>query len=166
MRFPTLIAETLPDVLGAQVRFPFQSWAAANRFTYPEPAADFLSQCGSAAEAFFARAFTLREEVVYLPFPRSTIAATSGGFILELQMPCAHYVIDALVSTASMKLAIEIDGMAFHWKTREQVAADYLRERRLVLKGNTVIRFTAKEVMTRAPECWRQVEAIFAARAA
>lgn len=164
MAFPTLIYEALPDALGAQVKFPFRSWATANRFTYPEHATDFLAQCGSAAEAFFARAFILRDDVVYIPFPRGTIAASVGQLILELQVPCTLYTIDALVSSAAMQLAIEVDGMAFHSKTREQVASDYLRERRLVLKGNTVIRFTAQEVMAKASECWRQVESIFAAR--
>jgi len=54
--------------------------------------------------------------------------------------------------------------MGFHHMKAEQVAADYVRERRLVLVGCTVIRFTAQEVFSNPHECWRQVDAILEAR--
>ena len=87
-----------------------------------------------------------------------------GDVLLTLQVRCAGFRIDAVVSDATTQLAVEIDGMAFHHRTKEQVAADYLRQRRIVVKGYTVIRFTAQEVFGDAAECWRQVRAILAAR--
>lgn len=161
MSFPTLVGEIMHAENAAP--FPFREWAIANRFQYPLDAEPLLAQCGSAAELFFARPFTTRPSVVYVS-NGDRLMAMSGGLVLDLQVRCANYLIDAVVSNDEMHLAIEIDGMAFHHRTREQVAADYLRERRLVLKGNTVIRFTAQEVFSGPEECWRQVRAIFAAR--
>lgn len=131
--------------------FPFESWASANRFTYPDDAAPLLRQCGSAAEAFFVRAYFTRS----WPGDRPALA---------LQVPCLGFRIDAVVTAGRTALAIEVDGMGFHHRSRERVAADYLRERRIVAKGYTVIRFTAQEVFATADECWRQVDVILAAR--
>lgn len=131
--------------------FPFVSWASANRFTYPAEAEPSLRVCGSAAEAYFVRAFFTRTWSGERP-------------ALSLQVPCLGFRIDVVVTDARGALAIEIDGMAFHHRSREQVAADYLRERRIVARGYTVIRFTAPEVFGNADECWRQVEVILAAR--
>ena len=163
MSFPTLVGEVIPSAIdGLPLPFPFKAWATHNRFAYPLDAGQFLTHCGSAAEAFFARPFTQRANVAY---PRDNVAV-SGRLTLELQVRCAAYSIDAVVATQRESLAIEIDGMAWHHMSRDQVRADYLRERRLVLKGHTVIRFTAQEVFAGPDECWRQVEAIFASRAA
>jgi very-short-patch-repair endonuclease len=139
--------------LGEAMRgdFPFESWASANRFDYPADALSLLRLCGSAAEAYFVRAYTTR--VWAGPRPA-----------LTLQVPCAGYRIDCVVRDDRGALAIEIDGMGFHHRSREQVADDYLRERRIVAKGYTVIRFTAQEAFRDAEECWRQVAVILAAR--
>jgi very-short-patch-repair endonuclease len=157
-QFPVLLDEIIPGALDGRPTFPFKSWAAATRFAYPPAATEFLSQCGSAAEAFFAREFTLRTGVT---FPRPKVAI-AGDFTFELQVRCAAYWVDAVVSDSYKTLGIEIDGMAFHQRSREQVAADYLRQRRIVLRGFTLIRFTAQEVFVSPAECWRQVESIFA----
>lgn len=159
MSFPVLAGEILAQ---AGYAFPFRAWASANRFTYPPTAAGFLGRTGSAAEAFFLRPFTLREGVTYPALGRAVV----GSLEVRVQVPCTTYRIDAVVLEGNFRLAIEIDGMAFHQSTQEQVAADYLRERRMVLKGYTVIRFTAQEVFRDADDCWRQVEAILAARRA
>jgi very-short-patch-repair endonuclease len=163
MQFPRLLGEVIPAGFGSdEILFPFQSWAAAHAFKYPPAATDFLSRCRSAAEAYFAREFTLRPHV---QFPAGQAGlAIAGDVCLQLQARCGGYWIDAVVSGLRSTLAIEIDGMQFHHLTREQVAADYLRQRRIVLKGHTVIRFTAGEVFVDAAECWRQVDAILAAR--
>lgn len=131
--------------------FPFESWASANRFIYPAEALDQLRLCGSAAEAFFVRAYHTREWSGVRPS-------------LALQVPCLGFRIDAVVQDAKGGLAIEIDGMAFHHRSREQAASDYLRQRRIVARGYTVIRFTAQEVFADADECWRQIDVILAAR--
>jgi very-short-patch-repair endonuclease len=161
MRFPELLGAILPLGFYSDDRlFPFQAWAEANRFEYPIEAQPFLTKCKSAAEAFFARPFTFRDGIEY---PRENVAI-AGDHVLELQVPCAGYWIDAVISDYKTSLAIEIDGAAFHHRTKEQIAADYLRQRRIVLKKYTVVRFTAREVFADSEECWRQIEAILAAR--
>jgi very-short-patch-repair endonuclease len=141
-------------------QFYFALWAANNLFTYPEAARDFLSHCGSAAEAFFARPFTLQ-----FPAAEKKVATAPGGYRMELQVACAGYWLDALVSDPWSSLAIEIDGAAWHYMSKERWAADYARQRRIVLKGHTVVRFTAQEAFADPDECWRQIEIILAARA-
>lgn len=166
-RSPSLVGDVLTGLYDVsdyrRVRkstFPFTSWAAANRFDFSDEAAGFLANCGSAAEAFFARGFLKREGVQC----RDNRAFTPDR-TLELQVRASGYYIDAVVSSDTLSLAVEIDGMGFHHRSKEQVAADYIRERRLVLKGYTVIRFTAQEVFSGPAECWRQIEAILTARA-
>ncbi len=155
--FPTIAGE-LVDTVSALVDpkkpafFPFKSWASANLFRYPPEALDTLCQCESAAEAFFARGF--------FEIP----AAERQGVKLNLQVKVGFYRIDAVASNDRCKLAIEIDGLTFHARKYDQVAADYLRERRIVCAGYTLIRFTAQDVFKTTPECWRQVIAILAAR--
>lgn len=162
MAFPTLVGEVLlsPET-GARV-FPFRSWAAENGFAYPESAEPFFCQCGSAAEAYFARPF-IAAFMGELQYPKVNVAA-SHGISFELQARCAGYWIDALICNGRFSLAVEIDGHAFHHRTQEQVANDYLRQRRIVLVGHTVVRFTAQEVFSDANECWRQVFEILASR--
>lgn len=153
--FPTLASEvrTLSPI-GARDRvyFPFLSWAAANQFAYPPDAAGALSLCESAAEAYFVRGFFQIPE------------ADRVGLTLDVQVKLGLLRIDTVVTSDRCKLAIEIDGMTFHARKYDQVAADYLRERRIVCAGYTLIRFTAQEVFKTTPECWRQVLAIIAAR--
>jgi very-short-patch-repair endonuclease len=159
--FPMLAADVIPAALGDRPSFPFRSWAAANRFIYPEHATEFLTNCGSAAEAFFARPFVMRPTVAY-PGVKS---ATADGLTLELQVRAANYWVDAVVSDRNFALAVEIDGATHHHWKQEQIAADYIRQRRIVLVGHTAIRFTAQEAFSNPSECWKQIEAILAKRA-
>lgn len=161
MSFPTLVGEVVPEAMVERRRFPFRSWALANGFTFDPALEPLYARCGSAAEAFFLRPFTDRPAFAVTPE-----GAVAGQLRLALQVRCAGFSIDAVVTHGATRLAIEIDGMAFHHRTKEQVAADYLRQRRIVAKGYTVIRFTAPEVFGDAAECWRQVDAILAARRA
>lgn len=142
-------------------RFPFISWAVDAAFRYPKPAESFLCQCESAPEAFFAREFAARGGVVY----RDGAAVYTDGTQVRLQVRRGFMRIDAVVTRGPAMLAVEIDGMSFHARKYDQVAADYLRERRLLALGYTVVRFTAQEVFADAAECWRQVDAILTAHA-
>lgn len=140
-------------------QFPFVSWARDSAYPYRKEWVPFLVKCGSAAEVYFLRPFLER--------PGCAIAvgdAHAGGVVVMLQHQIKQYRTDVLVADDRTQLAIEVDGMAFHHRSREQVAADYLRQRRIVAQGYTVIRFTAPEVFKDATECWRQVDAILAAR--
>lgn len=142
-------------------RFPFASWARGNAYPYQKAWLPFLERCGSAAEVFFLRPFLERAGIVV-----DGNKVTLGSITVALQHQVKGYKADVLVTEGSYQLAIEVDGMAFHHRSREQVAADYLRQRRIVARGYTVIRFTAPEVFKDAGECWRQVDAILAARRA
>jgi very-short-patch-repair endonuclease len=139
-------------------RFPFVSWAAANGFRYPDDGRAFLQGCGSAAEAFFAREFAARPSTRF-----EGRVAIAGDVSVALQVACSTYRVDAVVTEGPLRLAVEVDGLGFHTMRAEQIAADYLRERRIVCAGYTVIRFTAAEVFSNSAECWRQIDAILAA---
>lgn len=157
--FPMLAGDVIrAGMKGGDVFFPFRSWAAAQRFAYPADAENFLAECQSAAEAYFARPFVLRAGVEY-PEPR---VARAGELELRLQVNVANYRVDFVLECRVARLAIEIDGMAFHHRFREQIAQDYLRQRRIVLRGYPVIRFTAQEVFSDPNECWRQIDSIMA----
>lgn len=163
-KFPTLMSDLVSYDNNGDPDFPFVSWAASQGFKYPEKAQAFLKWTGSAAEAFFVRAFCHRPGF----FIDSGLdrQGVSGGLGLELQMPIGRYRVDCVLSDVDFSLCIEIDGLSFHRMKAEQVAADYLRQRRLVLQGHTVIRFTADEAIHETAECWRQVDAIMKARRA
>lgn len=161
MRFPTLVGEHVLTAIGERPQFWLGPWASGNGFKYPRDAYDFMNKCGSAAEAYFVREFAERKDVSF----EGEGKARAGSLEIELQVRAANYYIDAVVTDGKTRLAIEIDGMGWHHKTKEQVAQDYLRERRIVLQGYTVIRFTAKEVLSSPAECWRQVYAIMERRA-
>lgn len=140
-------------------RFPFESWARENGYPYRAAWVPFLTRCGSAAEVYFVRPFLEREGCQV-----RGITATLGPVSVTLQYEIKGYYADVLVTDGAFQLAIEVDGLAFHHRSREQITADYLRQRRIVARGYTVIRFTAPEVFKDAAECWRQVDAILAAR--
>lgn len=159
--FPVVAREALLEAVNPdRPPFPFQSWAMANRFEYPAAFRGFFCRCASAAEAYFIRPFLTREGVVALGDGRAQYRDT----VLNVAVPCRRYVIDAVVEKGAFKLAIEIDGLDYHHRNAQQIAADYVRERRVVLLGYTVIRFTSREVFFTPDECWRQIDAIMEAR--
>lgn len=146
------------DVLAPRA-FPFRSWAASVGFAYPPDALRFFQGCGSAAEAHFLRPFCLREGVSY-----DADAITHGSTMLRLQVPCGPYRTDAVVTDGRTALAVEIDGLGFHHRSKEQVAADYQRQRRIVAAGYAVVRFTAQECFRDAERCWRELDTILSTR--
>lgn len=156
--FPMLIGEAMQGLGNERPMFAFQSWAASVGFVYPEAALSLLRACGSAAEAYFVREFIVRDGVTF-----HGLSADWQGDRLEIQVKARGYRMDAVVSRSDFRLAVEIDGMAFHHRSAKQVADDYLRQRRIVCQGYTVIRFTAPEVFGNAAECWRQVDLILEA---
>lgn len=56
-------------------------------------------------------------------------------------------------------VAIECDGHAFHEKTKEQAARDKDRDRRILLSGFPVMRFTGSEIFRDVHRCVEQVQA-------
>jgi len=55
------------------------------------------------------------------------------------------------------KIAIELDGHDFHEKTKEQVAKDKKRERQIISKGYTVLRFTGSEIYNNPRACINEI---------
>lgn len=171
---PTIARDALLSaVAGDRNVFPFQSWAVNNRFDYPPAAGQFFCQCESAAEAFFVRPFTQRQGVEFREEARKpgdtaansiAVVATLGDVEVALQVRCALFRLDVVARRGAFQLAIEVDGMTHHRLTDEQIAADYIRQRRIVALGYTVVRFTAREAFANADECWRQIDAILASR--
>jgi len=75
------------------------------------------------------------------------------------ELCCEHSLIPQIVIgiyrvdfVADDNVVIEIDGHDYH-KTKEQRESDYKRERYLMRKGFTVIRFTGTEVYLSPNEC-------------
>jgi very-short-patch-repair endonuclease len=160
---PTLASEMVGNlnVGGEPIPFfPFISWSVANGFKYPAEAVVMLQGCGSAAEAYFLRELANRGA----EFNGRT--ALYLGHAVRIQEPCKRYRLDVTLTSPSLRLAVEIDGMGFHHRSAEQIAGDYLRERRIVAMGYTVIRFTAQEAFGNPAECWRQIDVIIDSRKA
>lgn len=75
----------------------------------------------------------------------------------ELTLDGQMYRIDFLVEGAKAKIAIEIDGHAFHEKTPQQAMRDRARERTIVRHGYTIFRFTGSEVFRNPRKCVEEV---------
>ena len=72
------------------------------------------------------------------------------------------YYLDFLVSpndkrVPNFKIAIELDGHEFHEKNKKQVAHDKQRERKLIAKGFTVLRFSGSEIFNNPRRCINEV---------
>lgn len=156
MSWPEPVGQIVHDMdLPITDRFPFFWWATGARFDYNEEAKHLFCKLGSAAEAFFFRPFVYRAGVQF-----TDDRAFYGPLEVIPQHIVGKYKVDFAVHQGATRLAVEIDGMAFHQRSADQVEADYLRARRIIASGYTVVRFTAKEAFRDAAECWRQLDAI------
>ena len=137
--------------------FDFDEWSRSARFDYPEHAIAMLSRCGSPAEAHLIRRLFSSEETV-----DAGAVAWCRGVKIQAQVRCLAYSIDFTAETDRCRLAIEIDG-GYHTATRAQIAADYVRERRIVRTGYLLLRFTGSEAINGPALVWREVFATLAA---
>lgn len=108
--------------------------------------ADGLARCESPAEEAMLAGF-------------ATI-----GLKIEQQVELAGYRLDFAIAVA--RIAVEVDGHAFHDRTPEQAQHDRARDRELTARGWRVLRFTAREVFADAVGCARQVAGILGGQAA
>lgn len=156
MASPSPVGAILSDMnpLGDR-QFPFFWWALGAKFDYPAPAGHLFAMTGSAAEAFLLRAVVAEPLAVY-----HADRVAFGSIDVFPQHRVAKSRIDFAVHDRGRRLAVEVDGRQFHQKTHEQIAADYLRQRRVAAAGYSVIRFTAVEVFRAPDEAWRQVRAV------
>lgn len=158
--FPSPVGAVLQNMdVGLKDRFPFFWWAAGAKFDYPAGAKHLFAKCGSAAEAFFFRPFTEMDGASF-----TATSAKTPSLELIPQLVVGKHRVDFALHGASVRFAIEIDGLSFHQRTAAQVEADYIRARRVIALGYTVVRFTAGEAFGDAIECWKQLDAIICNR--
>ena len=67
---------------------------------------------------------------------------------LRPQQKCGKYFIDFAIIRKHTKLAIELDGFAYHERTKEQFNYEKKRERYRTSKGYTIIRLTWQDVFS------------------
>lgn len=68
------------------------------------------------------------------------------------------------IAIPSVKLAIEVDGWAYHGKFKEDFTKDRIRQNLLVINGWRILRFTANQVRTEMPMCIEQIESAINAK--
>lgn len=124
----------------------------------------FLDLCASPAEVSFGRALIGRRgwhdysEACSALGCGALFAKESdmGDFICFSQMPVDDYKVDfafILQKNPMVCMGVEVDGFQYHDRTPEQALRDRLKDRRLLRRGISVIRFTAHEVMFDAERC-------------
>lgn len=155
MSQPSPVGAIVAELDVTNGNFPFFWWAVGARFQYPEAARHLFAKTGSAAEAFFLQPAASFPGVEFLP----DRLAWNGLEVIP-QLAVARARIDFAVHKGRQRFAVEIDGREFHHRSNEQLDADYLRERRILSIGYTVVRFTAVESFRNPGECWRQLLAI------
>ncbi|HEY3234628.1 MAG TPA: DUF559 domain-containing protein [Polyangiaceae bacterium] len=69
-----------------------------------------------------------------------------------------NYRADFMVKSGSLELIVEVDGHAFHERTKEQAARDKSRDRAMLAAGYKVMRFTGSEVWNTPVKCVEEVE--------
>lgn len=62
----------------------------------------------------------------------------------------------ATLARSGLVLGIELDGHAFHERTKEQATRDKSRDRELLRDGFPVVRFTGSEVFKDGMGCWAE----------
>ena len=66
--------------------------------------------------------------------------------MLRPQYKCGKYRIDFVIVRRHIKIAIELDGFAFHEKTKEQFQYERERQNYIISKGYAILRFTWKDI--------------------
>lgn len=76
----------------------------------------------------------------------SGLAWFSDGAVIEPQRQIGQDRVDFLLSFDGHSLVVEADGHDFHERTKAQAQRDKARDRRLMLAGYPVVRFTGREI--------------------
>ena len=124
-----------------------------------------FSQCESVAEQMFLLGMVVpssQRRVVLAP-PALPLVIAADGRCLELdaQSPAAGRRLDfVLRGSSGRRVAIEVDGFAYHERTQEQAEADRSRDRELLAIGIVTLRFMAKAVFADPTKCADEAFAI------
>lgn len=100
-------------------------------------------------ESFIEKTFRETYERFLNPINKENdILGYDKKFYLEKEYPVkldnVPYVIDYFEPTS--KIAIELDGFNYHEKSKRQTQYEKKRERRLVMNGFKILRFTGSEI--------------------
>jgi len=115
-----------------------------------------IDRCESPIERRFLIALLFRDAYSFEPVDGPpAIARDASGVVLSMQIPVEGRRIDFALTRrgAAARLAIELDGFAYHGATPEQFARDKARERELVGLGWTFLRFSGREVNEDPSKC-------------
>ena len=108
---------------------------------------DWIARLGIVVLSDWTRHDDPEDEVVIVP--QAPVRMADGTkYRLDFAFTNEHH---------KVKLAVELDGHEFHEKTKEQAAKDRARERRLILNGWLVVRFTGSEIYADARKCVSEV---------
>jgi len=108
---------------------------------------DMMERCESPIErSFWSASYRTLDRYGFYR-PQAVVAAFRLDFGLTIH------------TTPEIKIGVECDGLDFHTRP-EQVARDKRRDRLLVVRGWTVIRFTGSEIYADAERCVGEVENI------
>lgn len=111
-------------------------------------------------------------ELLVIAFPSADAVRSAGTLrgglrlgelgMLFIQYPIYGFSLDFAIVGLNYKLDIELDGHEFHAKTKDQVARDYYRDRRLQADKWHVFRFTGREVYGDPVSCvWETLRAAY-----
>ncbi len=117
-----------------------------------------------AYESFIERRFLVAllfsETFSFEPMARPPLAVARDAFgiTLGMQVPVGPYFVDFTLTHVAtpLRLAIELDGHAFHRRTAREAEYEARREREISEEGWTVLRFTGAEVMREPGRVARQ----------
>lgn len=124
----------------------------------------YVDRCESPMERRFLVALLFTDWFDFQPVTgrgEGQIAEDSCGVILGQQVRISGYRVDFAMKRkgSSKRLAIEIDGKSFH-SSPEQVERDKIRDRVLLVRGWSTIRFCGRELLRDAHECAKQAHEI------
>jgi hypothetical protein len=127
---------------------------------------DFVLECNEIEKMFFLELLNYpgKNAIFNGPFMFSVNMPKLGDVFIELvaqyQYPGPNnYRTDftLLFPFRVLRIDIEIDGHAFHEKTKEQVTRDKKRERWLIAHGSYVLRFSGSEIYNNPKKCWQEI---------
>jgi very-short-patch-repair endonuclease len=117
-----------------------------------------IDRCESFIERRFAVALLFSEQFTFVPAEGvGVVGEDRHGIVLGQQVPVAGYRLDFAMKRGEgeARIAIELDGHAYHDASPDTAERDRVRDRVLTAMGWRVIRFTGREVVRDAMTCAR-----------
>lgn len=106
-----------------------------------------FKRCGSPIEEVFLAALVAQElDFCWRDDPQDAVGFWHGtGVVLKQQAQIGNYRVDFLLEGARSAV-IELDGHAFHERTKAQAERDKSRDRAIQARGLAVLRFAGSEI--------------------